>query len=92
MSIRDITVCEIKIHGMKGYQVQGLYRPCSDSFWEPVAHAAVFKDRLRAERFLKKCKSRPSWEYDWEHWGKPADYVRSLADCIQQPVAVYSVI
>jgi hypothetical protein len=48
MSIRDLTVCEIKIHGMKGYQVQGLYRPCSDSFWEPVAHAAVFKDRLRA--------------------------------------------
>ena len=92
MSIRDLTVCEIKIHGMKGYQVQGLYRPCSDSFWEPVAHAAVFKDHLRAEKFLKKCKSRPSWEYDWEHWGKPADYVRSLADYVQQSVAVYSVI
>jgi hypothetical protein len=92
MSIRDLCVAEVKIHGVTGYQVQGLYRPCSDSFWEPVAHAAVFKDRPRAEKFLEKCKKKPSWEYDWAHWGKPADYVRSLADYIQRSVAVYSVL
>lgn len=90
--MRNLCVVEVKIHGMIGYQIQGLYRDCSDSFWETVAHAAVFRDRARAEKFLKKCGSRPGWEYNWKHWGKPANYIHSFVDAIQTPVAVYSVL
>lgn len=90
--MRDLQVVEVKIHGMTGYQVQALWRDCSDSLWETIAHAAVFRDRARAERFLKKCGSRSSWEYNWRHWGKPANYIHSFADAIQGSVAVYSVL
>lgn len=90
--MRDLRVVEVKIHDMTGYQVQGLWRSCSDSLWETIAHAAVFRDRARAERFLQKCHSRPDWRYNWVWWGKPADYVHSYVDAIQHPVPVYSVL
>lgn len=90
--MRNLSVVEVEIRGMIGYQVQGLWRSCSDSLWETVAHASVFRDRNRAERFLKKCLSRPSWEYDWKWWGKPASYIHSYVDAIQSPVPVYSVL
>lgn len=90
--MRDLSVVEVQIHDMTGYQIQGSYRDCSDSLWETVAHAAVFRDRARAERFLQKCGSRPSWEYNWHHWGKLANYSHSFADAIQGSVAVYSVL
>ena len=90
--MRDLTVVEVTIHGMRGYQVQGLWRDCSDSFWETMAHAAVFRNRDRALRFMNRCKSKPSWNYNWAHWGKPANYIHSYADAVQQSVAVYSVL
>jgi len=90
--MKNLRVVEVQIHGMTGYQIQGSYRDCSDSLWETVAHAAVFRDRARAERFLQKCSSRPSWEYKWRHWGKPANYIHSSADAIQGSVTVYSVL
>lgn len=90
--MRDLRVVEVTIHGMTGYQVQGLWRDCSDSLWETIAHAAVFRSRDRAERFLAKCGSRMSWEYNWAWWGKPVNYVHSFVDAIQTPVAVYSVL
>jgi len=90
--VRDLKVVEVEIRGMAGYQVQGLYRDCSDSFWETVAHDAVFRDPVRAERFLEKCRGRPSWRWDWQHWGRPADHLPSDADAIQRSVAVYTVL
>lgn len=90
--MRDLRVVEVSICGMSGYQIQGLYRDCSDSFWETVAHAAVFRDRSQAERFLAKCNSRPSWKYNWAWWGKPDNYVHSYVDAIQSKVSVYSVL
>ena len=89
--MRDLRVVEVEIRGMTGYQVQGWYRDCSDSFWETVAHAAVFRDPDRAERFLEKCKAA-SRRWDWSHWGRPADYIHNDADAIQRSVAVYSVL
>lgn len=90
--MRDLRVVKVQIHGMTGYQIQGSWRDCSDSLWETIAHAAVFRDPTRAERFLQKCGSRPIWEYSWRHWGKPANYCHSSVDAIQTPVAVYTVL
>jgi hypothetical protein len=90
--IRNLFVAEVQIQGMTGYQVQGMYRACSDSFWETVAHAAVFRDMARAERFLQKCGSRSGWGYDWNHWGRPADCVPHSADYLKKSVPVYSVL
>ena len=90
--MRDLRVVEVQIHGMTGYQIQGSWRACSDSLWETIAHAAVFRDRARAERFLVKVKTRPSWQCNWQHWGKPADYLHSSIDAIQSSVTVYSVL
>lgn len=89
--MRDLRVVKVQICGMTGYQVQGWYRDCTDSFWETVAHAAVFRDIVRAEQFLQKCK-KVGRQYDWRHWGKPADYCRNTADAIQRSVAVYTVL
>jgi len=90
--MRDLQVVEVKINGMLGYQIQGNWRACSDSLWETVAHAAVFRDRTRATKFLAKVKTRPSWEYNWKCWGKPADYIHSSIDARQDSVNVYSVL
>jgi hypothetical protein len=77
MLARNFNVIEVEINGMSGYQVQGWYRDCSDSMFETVAHAAVFRDRARAERFLKRSKPFPK---DWKHWGKPVDHMPHPAD------------
>lgn len=90
--MRDLRVVEVEINGMPGYQVQGLWRSCNDSLWETIAHAAVFRDLRRAQKFLLKCRTRPSWEYNWTWWGKPANYVHSYVDALQSPVPVYSVL
>ena len=85
----NFSVTQVEINGMLGYQVQGFYRDCSDSLFERVAHAAVFRDRARAERFLQRSKPFPN---DWKHWGKPVDYVQSDIDAIQGHVDVYTVL
>lgn len=90
--MRDLRVVEVSICGMIGYQVQGSWRDCSDSLWETIAHAAVFRDRDRAQRFLEKCRNSPRWEYNWKWWGKPANYVHSNIDAMQSKVSVYSVL
>lgn len=90
--MRDLRVVEVEINGMTGYQVQSLWRSCNDSLWETIAHAAVFRDLRRAQKFLLKCRTRPSWEYNWTWWGKPANYVHSYVDALQAPVPVYSVL
>ncbi|MEY4331962.1 MAG: hypothetical protein RLZZ196_700 [Bacteroidota bacterium] len=90
--MRDLEVVEVKIHGMTGYQIQGIWRACSDSLWETIAHAAVFRDKARAEKFLLRVKGRPSWQQDWKHWGKPVTYICNKIDCIQDSVNVYSVL
>ena len=89
MLVRNLSVIEVQINGMLGYQVQGWYRDCSDSLFETVAHAAVFRDRARAERFLKRSKPFPK---DWKHWGKPVGYIHSDIDAFQGSVAVSSVL
>ena len=90
--MRDLQVVQVKIQGMTGYQIQGSWRSCSDSLWETIAHAAVFLDLARAQRFLTVVKSKSSWEYNWKNWGKPADYCHSYVDTIQESVPVYSVL
>jgi len=89
MSVRNLSVVEVQINGMSGYQVQGWYRDCSDSLFEAVAHAAVFRDRARAERFLERSKPYPK---DWKHWGKPANHRSSPVDAFKGSVAVYTVL
>ena len=64
--MRNLEVVEVNINGMVGFQIQGIWRACSDSLWETIAHAAVFRDRVRANKFLAKVKTRPSWEYNWK--------------------------
>jgi hypothetical protein len=90
--MRNLAVTQVKIAGMTGYQIQGLDRACSDSFWETIAHAAVFQDKARAERFLAKVKAKSSWNYDWSHWGVPVDQRAGAADAFKNNVAPFSVI
>lgn len=86
---RNLQVTEVTVMGMKGYQIQGVWRMCSDSFWEDVAHGAVFRSRSRAEAFLRRIKASSMRD---QYWGKPHDYMTSMADCNQSCVNVYSVI
>ncbi len=90
--MRSLEVAAVKINGMIGYQIHGLHRACSDSLWEVVAHAAVFRDKARAERFLKKVMSKPSWNYDWQYWGVPQGHVVSSIDAFKGHVAPFSVL
>lgn len=90
--MRNLEVATVRVAGMIGYQIHGLYRDCSDSFWEVVAHAAIFRDKARAERFLKKVKSKHSWQYDWKYWGVPQDNVINGTEAIQVRVAPFSVL
>ena len=88
-NVQGLSVVPVRINGMSGYQVQAFYRDSRDDLFERVAHAAVFRDRARAERFLARAKPFPK---DWNHWGKPADYVHSTVNAIQRSVAVYTVL
>lgn len=90
--IRNLEVSQVDIRGMVGWQVQGLYRDCSDSLYEVVAHAAVFRDKARAERFLEVVRSKPSWEWQWAHWGAPAGSYFSGVEAMQSCAPVYSVL
>jgi hypothetical protein len=73
-----------------GFCVAGVHRACSDSLWEPVSHAAIFKTQERAERLLAKVKSRSS--LDWQHWGIPFGHSASSIDAFKHQPAYYSVL
>jgi hypothetical protein len=88
--IRNLTVVEVCISGMRGFQIRGLIRACSDSLWEPIAHAAVFRSAERAERFLQK--KRGAAPLNWSAWGVPQDHVVSDTDAFQHYAAPFSVI
>jgi len=49
--MRNLSVVNVNVKGMIGYQIQGIHRACSDSLWETVAHAAIFRDKARAESY-----------------------------------------
>lgn len=90
MSITKHEVKPVTIAGVKGYQVQALYRDCSDSFWEPIAHAAVFRTPERAQRMLERIKRTGSWQYNWAYWGAPVGSYTSSSCAIQTSVAPFS--
>lgn len=92
MSVTNLQVEAVTIAGVAGFQVQGLHRACSDSLWEPLAHEAIFRDRARAERFLAKVRSKPSWEWNWAHWGAPHDARITDIDAFKSTVAPYTVL
>ncbi len=73
-----------------GYQVAGVHRACSDSLWEPIAHAAIFRTEERAERFLAKV--RAAGLIDWNHWCIPFGHTTSPVDAFHHQVATYSVL
>jgi hypothetical protein len=73
-----------------GYSVAGLHRACSDSLWEPIAHAAIFATQARAEAFLAKVKARG--RFDWQHWGIPFGHSASSIDAFKHRPAYYSVL
>jgi hypothetical protein len=82
--ISHLEVKQVSIKGQVGFQIQGYYRQCSDAYFESIAHAAVFRDRGRAEAFLKRVRfgGKPSWKYDYSQW--------SISDDV--PLPVYSVL
>lgn len=92
MSVRSLEVATVRVAGMIGYQIHGLYRDCSDSLWDVVAHAAIFRDKARAERFLKQVQRKPSWEFDWKYWGKPQNSVIYGTEAVQVRVNPFSVL
>lgn len=90
--MRNLQVVPVVIEGIAGFTVQGLWRSCSDSLWEPIAHAAVFRDKHRANRFLDRVSRKPEWEYQWKFWGAPVGHRTSVIDACQQNVAPFSVL
>ena len=88
--IRNLEVATVKVAGMIGYQVHGLYRDCSDSLYDVIAHAAIFRDKARAERFLAKVRS--AGRLDWQFWGVPQDNVIRGTEAVQGRVAPISVL
>ena len=88
--MRDLHVNPVTIAGMAGFQIHGLHRACSDSFWEVAAHPAVFRTRDRAERFLAKIKA--ARRIDYAYWGVPHDAIISPADAFKGHIAPFSVI
>lgn len=93
--IRNLRIEAVTIAGVSGWQVQGDWRACSDSLWEPLAHAAVFvqAEYDRAEKLLAKMRSKPSWEWSGKGcWGVPIGNGLSKIDYIQAHVAAYTVL
>lgn len=90
MAIRNLQVATVKVAGMIGYQIHGLYRDCSDSLFDVIAHAAVFRDKARAERFLARVRNAD--RIDWNFWGAPQDNFISGTEAIQGRVAPFSVL
>lgn len=89
--IRNLQVATVRNAGVVGYQIHGLYRDCSDSLWDVIAHAAIFRDKARAERFLKKVQRKMS-QFNWQYWGAPQDSVIYGTEAIQRRVAPFSVL
>jgi len=85
-------VKRVEICGMVGWQIHALRRDCSDSMYEPVAHAAVFRQPERAAAMLERVRRKPSWEYDWSQWGVPVGSYVSPADAWKGHVAPYTVL
>jgi len=95
MTIRNIRVEATNIGGVSGWQVHAIFRACSDSLWEPLAHAAVFvqAEHDRAEKLVERMRSKPSWEWSGKDcWGVPVGNVLSKIDAIQKHVAPYTVL
>ena len=90
--MKNLQVVKVNIKGMDGFQIQGLDRACSDSLWEPIAHAAIFRDEKRAERFLQKVRVSSPWNRNWKYWGVPQSHKVSGCDAFQELVAPFSVI
>lgn len=90
MAIRSLQIATVKVAGMIGYQIHGLYRDCSDSLWDVIAHAAVFRDKARAERFLARVRNAD--RIDWSFWGVPQGNFISGTEAIQSRVAPFSVL
>jgi hypothetical protein len=89
--MRNLSVVNVNVKGMVGYQIQGIHRACSDSMWETVAHAAIFRDKARAERFLKRVKTSLH-DINWKYWGVPQGAYVSAADAYKDHVAPFSVL
>ena len=86
-------VKEVNVKGQIGFQICALYRDCSDSFYEPIVHAAIFPNRERAEKFLKRAIRRKSpWEYDFSQWGVSPSCGLSNSCAIQFYAPIYSVL
>lgn len=92
MTTRNFQVVTVKVADMIGYQIHALYRDCSDSMYEVIAHAAVFRDKARAERFLNKVCSSGRLHFNWQYWGKPQNCVISGIEANQTRVAPFSVL
>ena len=90
--IRNLEIATVKVAGMIGYQIHGLYRDCSDSLYEVIAHAAIFRDKARAERFLKKVCSSGRPHFNWQYWGKPHDCFIRGTEANQGRIAPFSVL
>ena len=88
--IRNLEVATVKVAGMIGYQIHGLYRDCSDSLYDVIAHAAIFRDKARAERFLAKVRS--AGRLDLQFWGVPQNSVIKGTEAVQGRVAPFSVL
>jgi hypothetical protein len=90
MTFRNFKVQPVVIAGVPGFQVQAIWRACSDSLWETMAHAAVFPTRERAERMMARIQAKPWWEWSGKGcWGVPVGRGLSNLDYIQEHVAVY---
>lgn len=87
-----LTVEEVNIEGMIGYQIQGLFCEGSDGMFEPIAHAAIFRTRARAVAALERCKAVAPWSRDYSEWGLPVGACVDRCACIQRHVAPYTVI
>ena len=90
--MRNLQVVKVNIKGMDGFQIQGLDRACSDSHWEPIAHAAIFRDEKRAERFLEKVRKSSPQRLNWAYWGVPQNNLVNVCNAFQGLVAPFSVI
>lgn len=90
--MRDLSVVNVNVKGMNGYQIEGIRRACYDSPWEIVAHAAIFRDKARAERFLERVKKAGPHNLNWEYWGVPQGAWVSDIDAYKNHVAPFSVL
>lgn len=69
MTIRNLEVSPVTFNKeIVGYSVSGVYRQCSDSFWEPITHNAIFRTKERAVRLLQVIKKTNSWNLKMANW------------------------